>query len=41
MMPGSVTGDLAPFQTFMHQRLDITLGEYLDALRESLPGKSG
>jgi Fic family protein len=30
----SVRGDLKPFQTFMHARLDATLGEYLSALQE-------
>jgi Fic family protein len=34
---GSLTGDLLPFQTFMHERLDATLEEYLNALREVLP----
>ncbi len=33
----SVREDLAPFQTFMHQRLDATLGEYLSALQEARP----
>jgi Fic family protein len=33
----SVRDDLKPFQTFMHQRLDATLGEYLSALQEALP----
>jgi Fic family protein len=33
---GSLAGDLAPFQTFMHQRLDATLADYLAALQESL-----
>ena len=33
----SLTGDLQPFQAFMHERLDSTLGEYLSALREALP----
>lgn len=33
----SMRGDLKPFQTFMHQRLDATLGEYLSALQEALP----
>jgi Fic family protein len=33
----SLTEDLGPFQTFMHERLDATLGEYLDGLRETLP----
>jgi hypothetical protein len=32
-----VRDDLTPFQTFMHRRLDATLGEYLDALQEALP----
>ena len=30
----SMQQDLTPFQTFMHQRLDATLGEYLSALQE-------
>ena len=29
----SMKEDLTPFQTFMHQRLDVTLGEYLNALQ--------
>lgn len=33
----SLREDLAPFQTFMHERLDATLGEYLSALSEALP----
>ena len=33
----SLADDLEPFQTFMHERLDSTLAEYLDALREALP----
>jgi Fic family protein len=33
----SLTGDAAPYQTLMHQRLDATLGEYLSALQEALP----
>ena len=33
----SMRDDLKPFQTFMHQRLDATLGEYLSALQEALP----
>jgi Fic family protein len=33
----SMREDLAPFQTFMHERLDATLGEYLSALQEALP----
>jgi Fic family protein len=34
---GSLAADLGPFQTFMHERLDATLAEYLSALREALP----
>ena len=34
---GSMRDDLKPFQTFMHQRLGATLGEYLSALQEALP----
>ena len=34
---GSLAEDLLPFQTFMHERLDATLAEYLDAVREALP----
>ena len=33
----SLRDDLKPFQKFMHQRLDATLGEYLIALQEALP----
>ncbi len=33
----SLASDLQPFQTFMHARLDATLGEYLSALKEALP----
>jgi Fic family protein len=33
----SMRGDLKPFQVFMHQRLDTTLGEYLSAMEEALP----
>jgi Fic family protein len=32
----SVRDDLKPFQTFMHRRLDATLAEYLEALKEAL-----
>ena len=32
----SVRDDLKPFQTFMHRRLDATLVEYLEALKEAL-----
>jgi Fic family protein len=32
---GSLAEDLDPFQAFMHERLDATLGEYLSALREA------
>ncbi|MGH9444143.1 MAG: Fic family protein [Candidatus Acidiferrales bacterium] len=31
----SMRDDLKPFQTFMHERLDATLGEYLSALQEA------
>jgi hypothetical protein len=34
---GSLAEDLRPFQTFMHERLDATLGEYLGALQEAPP----
>ena len=30
----SMQGDLRPFQIFMHQRLDVSLIEYLGALRD-------
>lgn len=33
----SLENDLLPFQMFMHQRLDTTMGEYLTALSESHP----
>ncbi|MGD0187099.1 MAG: Fic family protein [Roseiarcus sp.] len=33
---GSLAEDLRPFQTFMHERLDATLAEYLSAVREAL-----
>ncbi len=32
----SMRDDLKPFQIFMHERLDATLGEYLSALQEAL-----
>ena len=34
---GSLAEDLRPFQIFMHERLDATMGEYLSALQEALP----
>jgi Fic family protein len=34
---GSLSNDLQPFQTFMYERLDATLAEYLNALEETLP----
>ena len=37
---GSLADDLQPFQRLMHERLDATLGEYLDVLREALPAPS-
>lgn len=33
----STQDDLQPFQTFMHERLDATLGEYLSLLEEAIP----
>jgi Fic family protein len=33
----STRDDLRPFHTFMHQRLDATLAEYLRVLQEALP----
>jgi Fic family protein len=33
----SLANDLLPYQTFMHERLDATLGEYLSASKEALP----
>jgi len=33
----SLVGDPLPFQMFMHERLDTTLGDYISALRETLP----
>jgi len=34
---GSLSGDLQPFRSFMHERLDAVLDEYLSALQEALP----
>ncbi|HWN49464.1 MAG TPA: Fic family protein [Xanthobacteraceae bacterium] len=34
---GSLTDDLRPFRSFLHERLDATLAEYLSALQEALP----
>jgi Fic family protein len=34
---GSLAEDLAPFQAFMHERLEATLTEYLSAVGEALP----
>ncbi len=38
-----LAGDLLSFQSFMHERLEATLDEYLGVLREALPegGASG
>jgi Fic family protein len=38
---GSLGDDLQPFRTFMYERLDATLDEYLNALKEALrqPGQ--
>ncbi len=33
----SMRDDLKPFYTFMYERLDATLGEYLSVLQEALP----
>jgi Fic family protein len=35
----SLNDDRRPFQTLMHQRLDATLGEYLSAVQEAIPGR--
>jgi cell filamentation protein, protein adenylyltransferase len=35
---GSLTNDLGPFLTFMHRQLDAALDEYIDGLRDLLPG---
>ena len=34
---GSLAEDPRPFQALMHERLDATLAEYLDVLKEALP----
>src|SRR5216684_432403 len=34
----SLADDLRPLRSFMHERLDATLAEYLSALQEALPG---
>jgi Fic family protein len=34
---GSLADDLGPFRSFMHERLDVTLAEYLNALQEVRP----
>jgi Fic family protein len=34
----SLTNDPGPFQTFMHRQLDGALDEYIDGLRDLLPG---
>lgn len=33
----SLADDMEPFQTFMHERLDATLEDYLSAVKETLP----
>lgn len=33
----SLAGDMLPYQTLMHERLDATLAEYSSVLREALP----
>jgi hypothetical protein len=37
----SLRDDLQPFQTFMRQRLDATLGEYLSALGKAQTPEPG
>lgn len=37
---GSLEGDLGPFQTLMHSRLNATLADYLAMLESSLPSQS-
>ena len=34
---GSLADDLRPFQRFLHERLDATLGDYLSVLQPSVP----
>ena len=34
---GSLAEDMRPFQDFMYERLDATMGEYLSALHEAFP----
>jgi hypothetical protein len=34
---GSRAADLRPFQSFMHERLDATLADYLSVLEEGFP----
>ncbi len=34
---GSLKDDQAPFQTFMHERLDATLADYLSAVQDARP----
>jgi Fic family protein len=34
---GSLADDLEPFQIFMHERLDVTLDDYLGVVGESIP----
>ena len=34
---GSLADDLGPFLSFMHERLDATLVEYVSALQEAIP----
>jgi Fic family protein len=40
MERASLTGDLLPFQALMHERLLVTLEEYLAVLSEALPEES-
>lgn len=34
---GSLSGDFMPFQRLLHERLDATLAEYLEVVRQALP----
>ncbi|MGO9475455.1 MAG: Fic family protein [Rhodomicrobium sp.] len=38
---GTLAGELQPFQSFMHERLNAALDEYLSALQEAIPEPGG
>nr|WP_294518577.1 Fic family protein [uncultured Rhodopila sp.] len=38
---GSLAGDVAPFQAFMHHRLDEALTDYIAAVRKAQGGRTG